>query len=522
MVEGDHEAIADHHKEEGQSRIKADSMDRVKVHQKLEISIDPLDTDTKNGLVNIVTGHITDESVNVDDSVEIGTQMMEAYYEGWPNSFHLPLKKSVYAMNNSKKSNSSANGTIIDTSIIYSQILGLQSVRDIDLKKALSFELASIPPSMFDEKTQTMRLTASKSTLKSSLQVETNIQNDVTDARVIDGCAVLWIVTWPSHGTVEDYVRNFIGYLNRQLSIATTYIVFDRYRASSVKGVTRLQRAGQSVSRRHKLSLATPLPPQKICLTVAENKVQIISLIVSYIIDNKNLLVFNGKTLVITGNDPIPVELSEEYVKKRRDLETNQEEADTIIVQQSVYLAKSGLQNIHIVADDTDVFVLLIHFYIEQQLTSRILMIGSNISGKVVDIGETASKHSNIAKYLLAAHALSGCDTVSCLYGIGKTTVLKVLKSGVELERLGCLEESMTSIETECVKFMSACYGLKSEESMTSARYKVWSTKMANCKLNAAPELKVLPPTTETFSEHVKRAHLQAVTWKASLNVEEQ
>ena len=130
-------------------------------------------------------------------------------------------------------------------------------------------------------------------------------------------------------------------------------------------------------------------------------------------------------------------------------------------------------------------------------------------------------KHSSFGNYLLAAHALSGCDTVSCLYGIGKTTVLKVLKTGAVLEKLGCLDESMTDIERECVTFMSACYGLKSEHSMTSTRYKLWSSKMGNCKLNAPPELKSLPPTMETFSEHVKRAHLQGVKWKKSLNGKE-
>ena len=239
MVEFKHKAIANHQKEEGQSRMKADGIDRMKVQEKLDISIDPLDTDMKSGLVNIVTGHLTEDSVNVDNSVAIGTQMMETFSEGWPNSFHLPLKKSVYAMNNSKKNSSSANDTIIDASIIYSRIQGLQGACDIDLQKALSFELASIPPSMFDEKTQLMRLTASKSTLKTSLQVETTINFDeVTDARLIDGCAVLWTVAWPSHGKVEDYIRNFVGYINRQLSIATTHIVFDRYRSSSVKGVT--------------------------------------------------------------------------------------------------------------------------------------------------------------------------------------------------------------------------------------------------------------------------------------------
>ena len=44
-----------------------------------------------------------------------------------------------------------------------------------------------------------------------------------------------------------------------------------------------------------------------------------------------------------------------------------------------------------------------------------------------VDIAATAMKHLEVIPYLLAAHAVSGCDSVSYMYGIGKAIVLKVL-----------------------------------------------------------------------------------------------
>ena len=55
------------------------------------------------------------------------------------------------------------------------------------------------------------------------------------------------------------------------------------------------------------------------------------------------------------------------------------------------------------ISDDTDVFVLLIH------------------------IGETVKKHIDIVPYILAAHGISGCDTVAKYHGIGKKTVIKKL-----------------------------------------------------------------------------------------------
>ena len=45
------------------------------------------------------------------------------------------------------------------------------------------------------------------------------------------------------------------------------------------------------------------------------------------------------------------------------------EDADVIIVQQAVYLANTGRQNMCVVADDRDIFTLLLHYYKVQNLT---------------------------------------------------------------------------------------------------------------------------------------------------------
>ena len=47
---------------------------------------------------------------------------------------------------------------------------------------------------------------------------------------------------------------------------------------------------------------------------------------------------------------------------------------------------------------------------------------------------------------LLAAHALSGCDTAAYMYGIGKDTVVKVLQKGHTLDKLGDHEALMDDI----------------------------------------------------------------------------
>lgn len=53
-----------------------------------------------------------------------------------------------------------------------------------------------------------MKITKSKSTLKKKLEVEvSNRINPQPKAIILDGCAVLWVIRWPTTGTVDDFVK---------------------------------------------------------------------------------------------------------------------------------------------------------------------------------------------------------------------------------------------------------------------------------------------------------------------------
>ena len=62
-------------KEEMPVRIASDAKDRGNIQQKLEMSIDNLNSDNHpDGIVNIVTGRIALDAVNVDNSVGMGKE----------------------------------------------------------------------------------------------------------------------------------------------------------------------------------------------------------------------------------------------------------------------------------------------------------------------------------------------------------------------------------------------------------------------------------------------------------------
>ena len=176
---------------------------------------------------------------------------------------------------------------------------------------------------------------------------------------------------------------------------------------------------------------------------------------------------------MVTGEDPYPVEIKNEDISFRYDFETYQEKADTIIVQQVLKCA-SETNRISVVSDDTDVFVLLVHHYEEAKLRLPMRMESPSKERAVIDIQLTVEKHRDIVGQLLPAHALSGCDTVACYFGVGKGSVVKTLRAGYKLDTIGDVGAPLHDILEEATAFMSACYGMKDAKDMSETRLYAW------------------------------------------------
>lgn len=120
---------------------------------------------------------------------------------------------------------------VADAETLYARAIALHGkTNNIDVKSLMKYELASHPPSMFSSYGQ-MRECKSKANLKNAIKVEAHIQthNFPTEARFLDGCAVLWIVSWPLSGTVQDFLDNFRRYLDGLVTTSDVYLIFDRY-----------------------------------------------------------------------------------------------------------------------------------------------------------------------------------------------------------------------------------------------------------------------------------------------------
>ena len=133
----------------------------------------------------------------------------------------------------------------------------------------------------------------------------------------------------------------------------------------------------------------------------------------------------------------------------------------------------------------------------------------SPIQGRaVLDVCAAVEKHKDVMPSLLAAHGITGCDTVGTYSGIGKGLAMKALRSGHSLPLLE--EKTLDDVMPEIKSFILACYNQKQYNSMTEARHKTWTSRVSRstacapkpnlCVLLMQPFRKMLPGHIYRFS----------------------
>ena len=183
--------------EEGRSRIKSDAIDRDNIRKSLKNCLHPFRTSTRpKEIVNIYTGKLSDELVNVDRCVDIGAEQVSSFYKLLPGGFHEPLSKKMITMSSMKKT--VGNVEVADTSLIFHRVIALQLAnKSIDAKELFKYELAPFPMSLFDQSGD-IRIDKAKSQLKRLLTIEVPSRNSIRPKLIVlDGCAILWVVHWP-------------------------------------------------------------------------------------------------------------------------------------------------------------------------------------------------------------------------------------------------------------------------------------------------------------------------------------
>lgn len=127
------------------------------------------------------------------------------------------------------------------------------------------------------------------------------------DAVVVDGGGMLHNIYWPSTGTVKDLVDNVEHYLRKASPFSDTYLIFDRYKAGSLKGDTRDARVG-SFRRNHQLTVEMELPPKEICLSSSTTKENLIEIMSEELCKRFEKLL-KDKRFIVTSKSEVPTEV---------------------------------------------------------------------------------------------------------------------------------------------------------------------------------------------------------------------
>ncbi|XP_042233703.1 zinc finger protein Xfin-like isoform X2 [Homarus americanus] len=396
----------------------------------------------------------------------------------------------------------------VNTGVTYERIVKIMATsKDIISRETLfSHELAPYPTALFDEGGE-MRHT-SKSVLKNRLLVPGDLRAKLTpEVIILDGSALLWAVPWPvSQATVSTYISTVVKNIIRRGERAPVlHVVFDRYYDISPKTCCRK-------ARQKRYAPVYNFSEESLQSDQVVDKKRIISLIVKQLC---SIQVPRGKQVIVTGPDAHPIQVG---IGPQQTAVTH-EEADVIMAYHMLQEAAAGHSPIRIVCDDTDVFLILAHHLHARTNniphTVQVSMESCTRGHAVVSINEVVKKHSSIIPNILAAHALTGCDTVSSFAGIGKITALKTLEAFPGSLDLGNPSASLDEVTDVSLKYVSALYNQTPGDSLNNMRATIFTKQISNNKLRF-PRLSRLPPTMAAFRPHCGRAHYQTALWKSA------
>ena len=232
---GDEATVKMVHEEEYPARIANDGDDRLSIRRALSLCIHPLKPEqhmTRDHLINISTGEICmNPDVNVDRALELGEAQLKLFQDAMPEGFYNPIKKNVITMKSDCNVIEIEGETIEDPEILYARAFALQASGRKDVPKMeslISYELSTVVTAYFDNKGN--KRSTTKAVLKNELAVKKRYRAKSRSAYFLDGCAFLWMVTWPANkdATLEDFIYNVVQKIRWYQALATVYLIFDR------------------------------------------------------------------------------------------------------------------------------------------------------------------------------------------------------------------------------------------------------------------------------------------------------
>ena len=464
------------HKDCSSGRIKRDEEDVIKLMDPFtsEFMANPFvfevqsDTDDKPiDLSNFATGVLAPQKVTdrLITAKKIGQDHIDVFIkerlETREKRFWDPFKQlkiatfaSLSKTSTARTAEEKAVSISADRDLFGRLIIAAKS-RAIDLKEVFSYELSSVPFAL-SHKDGSLRK-SEKSVLMSILEERVHVypqlpsEGDVPTAVMIDGMA--FIQKLRSGGAVNFgdlcmwYYRQLVNAFRRCTRID---VVFDTYRDISIKSGERERRGASSHSLEVTIhSPATPVPRQwQKYISSAKNKTNLCAFLVGAWCEIGKEELQEDQTLVIAGgfgdNEKVVLVRTGEAIEIAA-LYSDHEEADTRLLLHAKHAAPD-FTRIVVQSPDTDVLVLCCSQFSLLGCDELWFHTGTRDKTRYIPVHSiSVSIGSSLCKALPGFHALTGCDSTSSFYGIGKKKAWNVIEKSSEFQTaLGRLGQTIS------------------------------------------------------------------------------
>lgn len=480
---------SDQHRDVAKSRMSRDMKDLGKVltfllrHNPFQQTPYPQDV-----LRNIATGKSASERITADQAREMGEKVLNLMEGQVIADYTFSRKNQISNMASDKAARVKVGKEEIevDPNLLF-QRFAIAGLNAGDLEQVLHHEMCSYPPALFENPF------GLRSGDKSSLinAIANKVSSEHYHAKppensnvVIDGGALLHRVTWPRGNTYSSIFSLYLHYMQKRYP-RDSVVVFDGYRKASTKDNTHGRRykdastdidvqASYKCDTDRERFLANPLNKSRFIMELAHTLEPYFRIIVA-----------DG-------------------------------DADYTIATTALKMAEQV--PVIVVSDDTDVLILLLHhasqdhnevyFRPEPKWTAV-------KEGRCWAIQKTQSVIKPLNRDLLVLHAASGCDTTSYVYGVGKSTAVKLFSTLPIMSDVATVfmdpKATLDQVKSAGSRILCQFYRSDANISLDKLRFIRFSRKAATSVSSVDP--KTLPPTSAAAIHHSQRIYHQVQEW---------
>lgn len=529
-----HLNTSNQHHDSGQTRVARDR--EMVCNMMAAIETNPF-TSTTSNLINVLTGQCADEMVksHLTGMKELGMKALsESLQSEKPKTVKVRLEtfhtQNAKPMKTKKKSAAPGKSDEIAALLRITQIVA--SGAEVDIEDFIGkHECSKMPPSLFDDEGN-MRAAGTKASLVKALKESTGVTNvdslpptDQRTAIVFD--AMFLIRKWSFHkgetfGAIADrYIQNLVYALPPGVDIM--HFCCDRYNSKSLKTAAHQHRYKSRPAKVYEVCAQYQAPDPEEFFSLSANKSALLNFLCDkWCKDEQELPTLGSKSLYLGGGFKEvtkSVLMKDGSVTDVQELESTQEEADTRVLLHTVYSVQHDrIERVIIHANDTDVIVICIYYSatLLRDLPELWIAISQDTYVPIHELA--AAMGPSQCRLLPFIHSLSGRDTTSYPFFTGKKAWLAKSKHN-DLPALESFAEDVTSrnvtqeVISQAQELCIAVYTNKNDDFSGCDLSMLRTYKFLNSNSTL---LKMLPPTVDTFNQHLYRSALATLIDKSA------